>query len=69
MTLAENSMLNNLSRPPVNASGEYCLEIIVTVDVKVESVEVLLFTLYLDGVFQDVFSLTIIDNDCKNNKA
>ena len=62
-------MLSNVSLPPVNTSGEYCLEITVTDDVRVESVEVLLFTLYLDGVFQDVFSLTIIDNDCKNNKA
>ena len=65
MTFAENSMLTTINYPPVNASGEYCFGIDVSEDVRVESVEIFILSLYLDDVFQDTFSLTIIDDDCK----
>ena len=67
MILAEVSMITTVTHPAVNASGEYCVEINVSEDVRVESVEVLTLSLSLDDVLQNTSStITIIDDDCKS---
>ena len=60
-------MITTVTHPAVNSSGEYCVEINVSEDVRVESVEVLTLFLSLDDVLQNTsFTLTIIDDDCKS---